>query len=1012
LKGLVFYLLGMPRLERDSRPVEVDTRKAIALLAYLALTGKQQSRDTLAAFLWPDYSQTNARAALRRTLSALHRGLGAALLETGREVLNLPSGSGLWVDVSELQRCLAQCAQHGHPANQVCPQCLPWLNEAARLYQGHFMAGFTLRDSVEFDDWQFQQSETLRRELAGALERLVQGHAAQGEYEAALGHAQRWLSLDHLHEPAHRQLMQLYTLAGQHSAALRQYQVCVHILEKELGVSPLQETTQLYLDIKEQRGIWSPQAARQREETDPQPGISSLLAAEQRESWSLPPSEQEPAHGQVRIPFVGREFESGALLRAHTAIQRDGCFVVLEGEAGIGKTRLAEEFLADARTRGARVISARCYSGETQLAYAPIVEGISNALGQTGGRDADNAPAWHQDLPAHWLAEAARLLPELSRLRADIPSASSAESPGAQARFFEGLCQVILALCGAQPPGVLFIDDLHWADEASLNLLTYLVRRLHDRPLLILATWRGEDLVPGHRLRSLLAESQRQGSSALLALPRLTIEAVSKMVQAYAPASGVPAPDFNQRLYQETEGLPFFVVEYLAALPEGAAITSPENWPIPHGVRDLLHTRLSSSGETGWQLLQAAAVLGRSFDFDTLHEASGRSEEETISALEQLITRGLIREAQPVNADNDLQTLRLLDYDFNHEKLRSLVYSETSLARRRLLHQRAADALVTHGRGRHDLPALSGQIAYHYKQGGRARESAEYFRMAGEHARSLYANAEALAHFQSALSLGHPDTAGVNEAIGDMYTLLGSYTAAIHSYETAMAQVVSQPQATGRLAHKLGEIYHRLGEWEQAESYFQAGMAALQASAETAAQAHLYAAWSRTVHQRGQSQRASELATQALELARTAADQPGLAQAHNILGILARSRGDLPEATRHLEHSLALAEEMGQPTARVAALNNLSLAYADRGDLEQAIGYASRALDLCIQLGDRHRAAALHNNLADLYHVAGREAEAMAHLKQAVVIFAEVGGDIAYQDTERANPEIWKLTEW
>ena len=263
MKGLVFYLLGTPRLERDSRPVEMDTRKAIALLAYLALTGKQQSRDTLAAFLWPDYSQTNARAALRRTLSALHRGLGAALLETGREVLNLPPGSGLWVDVNEFQRCLAQCAQHGHPANQVCPQCLPLLNEAARLYQGHFMAGFTLRDSVEFDDWQFQQSETLRRELAGALERLVQGHAAQGEYEAALGHAQRWLSLDHLHEPAHRQLMQLYTLADQHSAALRQYQVCVHILEKELGVSPLQETTQLYLDIKEQRGMWSPQAARQ-----------------------------------------------------------------------------------------------------------------------------------------------------------------------------------------------------------------------------------------------------------------------------------------------------------------------------------------------------------------------------------------------------------------------------------------------------------------------------------------------------------------------------------------------------------------------------------------------------------------------------------------------------------------------------------------------------------------------------------------------------------------------------
>jgi predicted ATPase len=796
--------------------------------------------------------------------------------------------------------------------------------------------------------------------------------------------------------------MELYTLAGQRNAALRQYQECVRILEKELGVAPLQETTQLYQDIKEQRGQWS---SKSRQEPAPE---GSPPHAWQAAPDAAPPFGMESIQG-TRIPFVGRELEWEFLQRSYNALQRDGCLIVLEGEAGIGKTRLAEEFLAFARAGGAGGISAHCYAGETQLAYAPFVAGISAALNQGSGSAAQGSPVWHQALQGFWLAEAARLLPELSRLRPDIPNPPPADSPGAQARFYEGLSQVILALCGAQPAGVLFIDDLHFADEASLDLLTYLVRRLHDRPLLILATWRGEDLAPDHRLRSLLAEAQRQGRGAGLALSRLSAEAVSQIASAFAHGGELSVLEFNQKLHRETEGLPFFVVEYLAALREVAAFSS-EDWPIPLGVRDLLHSRLMSAGETGWQLLQAAAVLGRSFDFDTLQEASGRSEDETISALEQLILRGLIREVQPVSSGGDQLGLRQLDYDFSHEKLRSLVYSETSLARRRLLHQRAAEALVA--RGRHDLSALSGQIAYHYKQGGRAREAAEYYRMAGEHARALYANTEALAHFQAALSLGHADTAGLNEAIGELYTLQGGYPAAIRSYESALAQVASQPLATARLALRLGEIYHRLGDLDQAESYFQSGISVLQPGADAAAQAHLYAAWSRTAHQRGLSQRASELALQALDLARAAADQPGLAQAHNLLGILARRQGELPEATRHLEQSLVIAQEMDSPAAQIAALNNLSLVYADLGNVEKAIGYASQALNLCLQLGDRHRAAALHNNLADLYHASGCEAEAMAHLKQAVVIFAEVGGDVYRPDSAQVNPEIWKLTEW
>ena len=1067
-KGMVlgavkFYLLGSPRLERDGKPVHVDTRKAIALLAYLAITGKQHGRDSLAALLWPDYSQSNARAALRRTLSALHRSLGSPLVEASREVLELPPQADLWVDVNDFYRCLRECDTHGHPHGQVCQDCLPNLESAVHLYRDHFMSGFTLRDSIGFDDWQFMQSDGLRQELAGSLERLVVGYTALERYDDATGYAQRWLSLDSLHEPAHRQLMQLYSMAGKRSAALRQYQECVRILEKELGVHPLEETTRLYQDIKERRGIWGQEHPQGADGSKVQLAGTRLGVAASLVS-TTPGKGQDLLQTQAsRLPFVGRVAEWTAVQQAYMSIRNDGFFLVLEGEAGMGKTRLAEEFLSSARLRGAATIQARCYPGETNLAYAPFVEGLSNAI------DQPKQEGWYRNVLPHWLSEAARLLPGIGRLGIDLPPAPPAESPGAQTRFFEGLSHVILALCGQStpgetppggtppggtppggtppggtppggtppggtPPGVFFLDDLQWADEATLDLLTYFVRRLRGQPMMIMVTWRGENLESNHRLRQLLAESERSGRGAVLTLSKLTQESVGELVQAALHGVAIPTADFSQRLYRETEGLPFFIAEYLATLrgeitpgDKSQSVSTwngEEAWPIPHGVRDLLRSRMEQIGETGVQLLQTAAVIGRSFDFDTLHEVSGRTDEETIITLEILMARGLIRESQPGNGGSSQEALRSLTYDFSHEKLRSFIYRETSLARRRLLHVRTAEALVFHARGRYELPPLAGSIAFHFKQGGRAPEGAEYYRMAGDYARSLYANAEALAHFQSALALGHPDAPGLNEDIGGMYTLLGDYSAAIASYETVLAQLAQDNQATARLAHRLGNIYHRLGEWEQAESYFRASAESLQvdgdpggdaggnAGGNAGACARLYADWSLTAHQRNQPDRACEMAHRALELAEDAGDLPALAQAHNILGILARSQDQLPEAVHHLERSLALAESMNEPGARIAALNNLSLAYAASGDLERAVARTRLALELCAQLGDRHREAALHNNLADLYHAAGNEEAAMVHLKQAVVIFSEVGGDRYGESASRTNPEIWKMTEW
>ncbi len=233
--SLKLFLFGPPRIERENASVHVDTRKAIALLAHLAWHPGFQSRDTLAVLLWPEGDNTSARAALRRTLSTLKEASGGIGLQIEREAIALASDTRLWVDLRHFQQQLQNCQSHGHALNEVCDLCLQPLTEAAALYKGDFLQGFSLQDSAEFDLWQFQQAEHLRHLAASVLERLVRLHTNQANYAAAIEYAQRWLALDALHEPAHRYLMRLFAWTGQRSQALRQYRECVRILDQEWG---------------------------------------------------------------------------------------------------------------------------------------------------------------------------------------------------------------------------------------------------------------------------------------------------------------------------------------------------------------------------------------------------------------------------------------------------------------------------------------------------------------------------------------------------------------------------------------------------------------------------------------------------------------------------------------------------------------------------------------------------------------------------------------------------------
>ncbi len=1005
MSELALFLMGPPRIERGGIVLNVDTRKATALIAYLAVTKQPQSRDSLAALLWPEYDQAHARATLRRTLSTLNKTLAGNWLHVDRETVALDAIAHFWVDVDEFYRHLEECKRHGHPTTGVCSACLDPLARAVSLYRDDFLAGFGLRDSPNFDDWQFFQADTMRRDLSSALERLVHGHSLLPDYTSAIAYARRWLALDRLHEPAYRYLMQLYSWSGQRATALHQYRECVHVLQKELGVAPLEATTKLYQAIKENQLAPPPVASQAFTHTSAEGVAGSSTLAPTRSVMTMPtspasgptinrgPTTSQPQISQAIYPLVGRSKELSTLNEAYASIQSDGFVVILQGEAGIGKTRLAEEFIAHTGARGATVLAARCYEGETNLAYGPVVSGLHAAIAQKP--DA----RWLESIAESWLSEAARLLPELVTMRPGLAPAPPLDSPGAQSRFFEGLRQVLLAVCSGARPGVIFFDDVHWADSASLDLLNYLVRRLHDQPLCLVITWHSLHVSNDQRLHHLLVEAQRSGKATIVSLSRLSRATVQELVQSVAASNTAISKGLAERLYQETEGLPFFLVEYLTALTKEIPSAGDSDWSLPGGVRDLLQSRLVAVSETGWQLLTTASVIGRSFDFDTLREASGRSEEETVTALEELISQGLVTEVRGAAGD------RALIYDFNHEKLRALVYEQTSLARRRLLHRRIAEVFASRTRAHRDSATIVGQIAHHYQLAGNDSLAAEYYQLAGERARSLYANTEALAHLRLALALGHPEAAALHETIGDLHTLLGEYGAALKSYETAAA--LCDSEALGNIEYKLGTVYERRGQWEPAESHFEAALRALNDAGQAGERARAYASWSLTAHHQGQIGKSLELAQQALDLAEAAHDARALAQAHNILGIRASSQGNLTLARHHLEHSLDLAESLNDPSIRAAALNNLALAYGNSGKFEQALGLAGDALALCVSQGDRHREAALHNNLADLLHAAGRSEEAMSHLKQAVSIYAEIGVEAG-----TVQPEIWKLVEW
>ena len=939
-------LLGPLDVSVGGHTVVVDTRKALAIVALVAAEGRPFARDELAAMFWPDADDEAARGALRRTLSALRTAIGDEGFRIERARVSMdPSVS--YVDLDELERLAAS-------------DRLVDLEAAAALARGPFLAGFALRDSPDFDDWQAARATRVERLVGDLLDRLASARSVGGDPSGAIEAARRRVELDPLDEPGQRRVMDLLARAGDRGGAIRQYRSLVALFDRELGVAPLRETTELYDAIREDR-------------LEPDGRPMAAASADVPNELSVPVV-------RSRLLLAGRDADLAAIVHAARMATPDGRVVVIQGEAGIGKTRLVEAAVEQIRARGGTVLAGRGYPGEQGIPYGPIAELIRAGLATPGGPDR-----------LALLDDVSRL--EIGRL-VDLPEAirppSATGRPTGRSdrvRLLDAIARGLTSLAAGTSTGAIWIDDVHLVDDPTREALLYLARRLAGRPLVLIVAWRREDLSPDG---SVVADDLiRMAGTVCVSLARLDRAAVADMVRAARP--GMTASDaYIDAILADSEGLPLHVAEVLASGEDpGVAI--------PGGVRALLRERIGSVGETAGQVLSAAAVIGRVFDLTTVRSTSGRSEEETVLAMEALVRRGLILEYPDAVG-------RTVRYDFSHGNVRDAAYDATSMARRRLLHRRTAEALrVEPSAAARDDVAWHVLIAGHERQAGRFVEAADSYRAAAEGAQAVFANREAIRHLDAALALGHPEASALHARIGELRARLGRYPAAVEALETAAA--LAEPDALPAIELALGRVQRRRGDLGGAASHLDAALGSLGLDQPTRVRALV----ERSLVSLGSGSLADAAASAGLALtaADAAHDRAGAGLAQRLVGLVALEDGDRSSARIALERSVELAAADPDPTATIAASAALALAVAADGSVDEAVAIALGAIESCRRIGDRHLEAAVENHLADLLHDAGREADSMEHLKRAVALFAEIGEG----DAER-EPGIWSLTAW
>jgi DNA-binding SARP family transcriptional activator len=861
MTNLHLYFLGLPRFERDSQTIDVTSAKAIALLAYLALNRAPQPRERLLALLWAESAEDAARKNLRNTLWAIRKALGDNVIEADNNRVAL--SPIVWNDVRVFEQM----------ANQVMDESVdPMLD----VYRGPFLDGLTLTEAPDFELWMTGERERLSLLYMQVITRLVETRRREGNWQAVITLTRRALAQDGLHEAMHRALIEAHARIGDRAEALRQYDLLRTTLNHELGVDPLPETETLRTAILS--GDLNPA-------TPPAPVPDRV--------------EKRPAilGDAPRAPFIGRQAQLDALSEELALASTHQTRVVLiTGEMGMGKSRLWREWAASL-PESIFALDARALESTQNLPFAPIKELFNRRICEQRLFGA-NTP-----LSPVWLAEMARLFPEIKLTFPDLPMPAALPVEEERHRILEAFTQTLMAL--KADPLILFIDDLHWADRATLNWCDYLIHRLRDEALLLVMAYRPHEAPT--TLVHLVASWTREGVTRRLPLDRLSDADSFSLLESL-----VGTTEHAERIGTLSAGNPYYLIELSRTKAE----------QVPTTLIELVTARLDRLPESARQVLQAAAVLEPDFDFPTLTKVSGRSEDEMLDALDALLAA-------------DVLTEHAGEYTFVHPLVATIVRNSMSYARSAVLHRRAA--IAREAKYANQLPIVAGRLAAHYEIAGEPIKAAEYADMASAHAMSLAAYAEAESFLRQALRLDpHPAR---QIKLGRLLFLNGNIAGATAAFTDAMTGYQQANDKLGTLDALLSvaELYIPAGRADEIEAWVAKAQPLLNATEDpqSFARAHFLLGVAGLANGRPLHEAESHL----LEANRLSREYNLVTLAPRSafeLGNLMAERGDLAQAVDAYRDTIRLAQEAGELMQEVLGYNNAAYHTMLMGDVPEA----------------------------------------------------------------------------
>jgi DNA-binding SARP family transcriptional activator len=878
-KNLRIFLLGPPVITWCDEVLSISRRQVRALLYRLSADLQPIPREQLCDLIWPEVPLPKARRSLTHLLTHLRLALPEPdLVEFTSETIAL-NPARTWSDTVALAKLYAERYKllRGYPGSEDdSPLLLTPLENVIQSYRGPFLSNFNLSDSQEFEAWVSQQRQYYECRYLEILSDLIDYYHHHKDHDKAIAYAKRYLEIDSLAEEVHCKLIELYAAIGDRSAAERQFEACAASLEQELGVSPSPKTWAVYQS-----------------------------AAGNRPSGALisPHALAKRSQNGLETPFVGRDDLLAAIDQAYNlAISGRGKVILISGEPGIGKSRLLQQIATHYHCSSTVLFSA-CSQGLKNLAFYPIAQAFRPVI------ESQNLSITLSPL---WLAEAARLLPEIYSRFPELPASQPARPDEGRRRLFEALSRLAASLQSRFRPLVLCLDDLQWADATTLEWLTYLANQMAFEGLghiLIIGAYQFEEAQPLAELRHAL---NRLGLLEEYSLTSLAPDEVSQILAFHLGAQqGQQNP--AARLHQISGGNPFYLLEILQALIDSHLLPGqpidPKTLPVPKTVQEALRLRLASADPLERMILELLAVLSHPVHFDMLPELVPAAELETLQAIDRLASRRLLAEREGV-------------YQFAFDLLRLVVYNDISYAQRRIFHRRCARLLEKY------FPAEIALLAWHFEQSGEPGKAADYALRAGANSIQALAFGDALDFFSRAL----------NSLKQEAATL------------TAQEDIAANYRRQIAALSQRSSVFRTLGEMQsnQDDLAEEARLAAALGDQSALAQVCIREANAHRWFCR--YLQARECAEKALQLSLAIGDRHLQARSLREIGLAERALGDFASAEASLKQALQLFHDLEETSYEVHTLCNLSALYIYTGNLRRAEKFAQDALTCCEQV--------------------------------------------------------------